>query len=244
MAIYSSFLQRAYDQLVHDIAIQKLPVVICVDRAGIVGNDGETHQGILDLSFLSTIPNFTIMAPKNFMELREMLKFAINFNGPVAIRYPRGGEGKNKFLLSSNLKIKLGKAEILKYGKDITIIGIGKMVDRALDVSKILSKNGINAEVINARFLKPLDKETIIKSVKKTKFIVTIEDNSLIGGLSTAVKRVLYCNTKFMEFGYNDVFIEQGNAKELEKIYGLNSEQIAKKIINFWKKTRQETTHN
>ena len=146
LAIYSSFLQRGYDQLVHDIALQKLPVVICIDRAGIVGNDGETHHGIFDLSFLSSIPNLTVMAPKDFEELKNMLEFAVNFDGPILIRYPRGGEN-HKF--TRKLSIKLGKAELIRQGKDITIIGIGKTVGKAVEVAELLKKQNINSEIFN-----------------------------------------------------------------------------------------------
>lgn len=180
-AVYSSFLQRGYDQLIHDVAIEKLPVTICIDRAGIVGADGETHQGLFDLIFLCSIPNFVIMAPKNFEEFEAMMEFGINLSKPVAIRYPRGGDGKIKF--KENKNIELGKAEIIKEGKDITIVAIGKMVEKAFEISVLLQKENINAEVINARFLKPLDEETILKSVEKTKRVVTIEDGSIKGGL-------------------------------------------------------------
>lgn len=176
-AVYSSFLQRSYDQLIHDIAIQNLPVTICIDRAGIVGADGETHQGLFDLAFLSEIPNFIIMAPKNFEEFDKMIDFAINLKRPVAIRYPRGGEGSIKFDKCED--IKLGKAEIIKEGKNLSIIAIGKMVERALEVSELLEKDNIDAEIINARFLKPLDNETILNSIRKTKKVITIEDRNI-----------------------------------------------------------------
>ena len=179
-SVYSSFLQRGYDQLVHDIALEQIPATICVDRAGIVGADGETHQGIFDLCFLNSIPNLVVMAPKDFKELEQMLEFAVNLNKPVIIRYPRGGEGVEKFEQHKN--IELGKSEIIKEGKDLTIVAIGKMVDRAQNVAKLLAKENIDAEVINARFLKPLDKETILKSVEKTKNVVTIEDGLIEGG--------------------------------------------------------------
>ena len=142
---------------------------------------GETHQGLFDLSFLSTIPNFVVMAPKNFEELEKMLEFSINLDKPASIRYPRGGEGKIKFDRCE--EINLGKAEILKQGKDITIIAIGKMVERAVEVSELLKDEGIDAEIINARFLKPFDKKTLIKSATKTKKVITIEDGILEGGL-------------------------------------------------------------
>ena len=180
-SVYSSFLQRGYDQLVHDIALEQIPATICVDRAGIVGADGETHQGIFDLCFLNSIPNLVVMAPKDFKELEQMLEFAVNLNKPVIIRYPRGVEGVEKFEQHKN--IELGKSEIIKEGKDLTIVAIGKMVDRAQNVAKLLAKENIDAEVINARFLKPLDKETMLKSVEKTKNVVTIEDGLIEGGL-------------------------------------------------------------
>ena len=157
--IYSSFYQRAFDQVIHDVALQNLPVVMCVDRAGLVGQDGETHQGMLDMAFFRLIPNLTILAPSNFIELENMLEFAINLNKPVVIRYPRGGESETK--IEHNKKIEYGKAEILKQGKDLTIVAIGKMVSRAVEIDEILQKQGVEAEVIDARFLKPLDSYTI-----------------------------------------------------------------------------------
>lgn len=233
LPLYSSFLQRGYDQLIHDIALQNLPVTICIDRAGIVGNDGETHHGIFDMSFASAIPNLKIMAPKDFTELEEMLEFAVNYNAPVLIRYPRGAEGNNKFEEYS--KIELGKAEVVKAGTDISIIAIGKMVDRAIDVARLLEKENINAEIINARFLKPIDKETILNSANKTKKVVTMEDGILNGGLYTAVLDLINrSNTKdvkIIPFGYDDCFITHGNTEELERILGVDSENIAKIIL-------------
>lgn len=235
--IYSSFYQRAYDQVIHDVCIQNLPVIMCVDRAGIVGADGETHQGILDLSFFNIIPNLTIMAPKNFKELEDMLEFATKLNKPVVIRYPRGGEGKNVF--KENTKIEYGKSEILQEGNDISILAIGKMVDRAIDVCNKLKEDNINAEVINIRFLKPLDKESIIKSVKKTKNCITIEDNILLGGLASNVKELLLDNkldVNIKTFGYPNKFIKHGSVKDIEKKYGLDTESIYNYVINNFKK--------
>ena len=240
LPLYSSFLQRGYDQLVHDIALQNIPVTICIDRAGIVGNDGETHHGIFDMSFSSAIPNLTIMAPKDFKELEEMLEFSVNYNGPVLIRYPRGGEGKNIFEVCH--KIELGKAEIIDSintnsedeEKYITIIAIGKMVDRAVDVANILKEKNIKAQIINARFLKPLDKETILKSIEKTKHVATIEDGVLNGGLYTCVLDTInksnLDNIKVIPFGYDDCFVTHGSTEELEKKCGMDAQNIAKKI--------------
>ena len=231
--IYSSFYQRAYDQVIHDICIQKLPVVMCVDRAGIVGNDGETHQGIFDLSFLSSIPNIVIMAPKNFEELDKMLEFAVNLNEPVVIRYPRGCEGKIKFDKCDD--IKLGKAEVIKKGKDLTIVAIGKMVERAVEVSDILKEQNIDCEIINARFVKPLDYNTIERSIRKTKNVITIEDGILKGGLGSSVME--FINEYKIEdvfvkmYGYDDVFVQHGSVEELEKLYGLDAKSIAYSII-------------
>ncbi len=232
LPLYSSFLQRGYDQVVHDIALQKLPVVIGIDRAGVVGNDGETHQGIFDLSFLSSIPNMTIMAPKDFKELEDMLEFAISYKGPIAIRYPRGGEGKNKQEIHE--KINLGKAELITEGKDISIIAIGKMVDTAIEVKNILKEQKIEAEIINVRFLKPIDEEAILKSIQKTKRAITIEDNLLKGGLYTNILEIVNKNkleVNIKGFGYNDTFVQQGSVQEIEKKFGLNAESIAKEII-------------
>lgn len=226
--IYSSFLQRGYDQLLHDICLQNLPVTICVDRAGCVGNDGETHQGLYDLSYLNTIPNMTVIAPKNFEELSMMLEYAVNANKPIAIRYPRGNESSYKFSKSS--KIEYGKSEIIKQGKDLTIVAIGKMVSYACEVADILKKDGINAEVINARFLKPLDTKTIIKSLEKTNKLITIEDNDIYGGLATTIKNNLTKTYPTLSFGYPDEYIKHGTVNEIEKKYGLDPESIYKKI--------------
>lgn len=232
LPLYSSFLQRGYDQLIHDVALQNIPVTICIDRAGIVGNDGETHHGIFDLSFASAIPNLTIMAPKDFKELEEMLEFAVNYNGPVLIRYPRGGEGKNKF--EKNDKIVLGKSELIKTGKDLSIIAIGKMVDRAVEVANLLKEKDIDAEIINVRFLKPLDKENILKSIEKTKKVVTMEDGILKGGLYTNVLELIneskIENVKVIPVGYKDCFITHGSVDELEKEMKTDVKSIIKKI--------------
>ena len=265
VSIYSSFYQRAFDQVIHDICLQNLPVVMCVDRAGIVGADGETHQGIFDLSFFSMIPNLTVMAPKNFEELEQMLEFAVNLGQPVVIRYPRGKEEKigidNKTEIEpislgktennpttlekaenhqvslekiANNSISLGKAEILTQGNDLTIIAIGKTVAKAIKVAEKLKEQGKIAEVINARFLKPLDEQTILTSISKTKNVITIEDNVFCGGLGAHVEDVILKNqisgVKFKAFSWGDSFIEQGKPEELEKLNGLDVESIIKTI--------------
>ena len=231
--IYSSFYQRAFDQVIHDVCMQNLPVVMCVDRAGLVGQDGETHQGMFDLSFFNLIPNITIMAPKDFKELEEMLEFAISLKAPVVIRYPRGTESK-KIKFDKQEKIELGKSEILTQGEDITIVAIGKMVAKAFEVKEELEKEGKTAEVINARFLKPFDEQTIINSMKKTKNIITLEDNTIIGGLASKVEELISKNKEdniqFKAFGLPDTFIEHGKVEELEEMYKLDAKSIAKEI--------------
>jgi 1-deoxy-D-xylulose-5-phosphate synthase len=243
--IYSSFYQRAYDQVIHDICLQNLPVIMCVDRAGIVGNDGETHQGLYDLAFFNLVPNITIMAPKDFEELEQMMEYAITLNKPVVIRYPRGGEGARGF--TKHTKIKTGNAEVLKRGKDVTIVAIGKMVSRAMEVADNLKSNNIDAEVINARFLKPLDKYTILNSIYKTKFIITIEDGTKIGGLGSSIKNLIIDKKvdgiKIKCFAYPDKFIKHGSVPELEEIYGMTAENISSYII-YNLKTKKQCKEN
>lgn len=226
--IYSSFYQRAYDQVIHDVCMQNLHVIMCADRAGIVGNDGETHQGLLDMASFSIVPNMTIMAPKDFKELEQMIDFAVDFNGPILIRYPRGGEGNLK--LKCNEKIVLGESELLKEGSDVTIIAIGKMVEKAVEVADEFSKIGVNAEIINARFLKPFDENKIIESIEKTKNVITIEDGFIKGGLATTVNELIAKNgiidVNIENCGYDDEFVKQGSVQELEQINGLDCNSI------------------
>lgn len=216
--IYSSFYQRAYDQVIHDVAMQNLPVIMCVDRAGIVGADGETHQGTLDMAFFRLVPNLTIMAPKDFKEFEDMLEFAVGLNKPVVIRYPRGGEDAEvKFKIHA--KIELGKAEVLHEvknlenpTKEVTIIAIGKTVAEAVKLADRMQKEeGITPEIINARFLKPFDSEKMIQSIQRTKNVITIEDGTVINGLATTVKELIVDNNiqnvKFKSYAYPDKFI-------------------------------------
>lgn len=238
VSIYSSFYQRAYDQVIHDVCTQNLPVIMCVDRAGIVGNDGETHQGIYDLSFFRCIPNITIMAPKNYEELEMMMEYAIKLKSPVVIRYPRGSESTTKF--SKSKKIELGKTEKIIEGNDITILAIGNKVSNATEIANILKEENINCEVINMRFIKPLDKKTIINSINKTKNLITIEDNTIIGGLSTTIKELIVENNikdiNIKSFAYPDEFIQHGSPSELEEKYKLDNKKIIKEIIKMTKK--------
>ena len=239
--IYSSFYQRAYDQVIHDVCMQNLPVIMCVDRAGIVGADGETHQGILDLSFFKVIPNITIMAPKDFKELEEMMDFAVSLNSPVVIRYPRGGEANEKFITHSMIQYK--KSDILTLGKDVTIVAIGNQVSKAMNIQRKLKEVNIYAEVINARFLKPFDKYAVLKSIAKTRFVITLEDNTLVGGLATEVKELIaekhLNNIRMRNFGYPDVFVEHGTPKELEEIYKLDEKSVFEYVRNSVKYKRK-----
>ena len=232
MPIYSSFLQRGYDQIIHDIALSNIHATICVDRAGVVGNDGETHQGIFDLSFRSSMPNVVIMAPKNFEELEKMLEFGVNLNKPVFIRYPRGGEN---YQFKKTEKIEYGIAETIVEGTDLSIIAIGNMVGRAKEIADLLPEKSI--EIINTRFLKPLDEKTILKSIEKTKKAITIEDNVLKGGLGSAVIEAVNKsgieNIKVKTFGYDDIFVEHGTVKEIEDKYNLSKEKISQNLFTF-----------
>ncbi len=239
--IYSSFYQRAYDQVIHDVAMQNLPVIFCVDRAGVVGADGETHQGTLDMAFFRLVPNLSIMAPKDFQELEDMLEEATKWERPVVIRYPRGGEDLTVNLGDQN-KVEYGKAEMIQEGREITIIAIGKMVARAKRVAEILAKEGKSVEIINSRFLKPLDEKMILSSLRKTKQAITLEDGTIINGLGTAVKELVMKERennpsgdiiKVKTFAYPDEYIPHGSVEQLEKMYGLSEEQIAKEVVQF-----------
>ncbi|MBO8143782.1 MAG: 1-deoxy-D-xylulose-5-phosphate synthase [Thermodesulfobacterium sp.] len=232
-AIYSTFLQRAYDQIIHDVALNNVKVIFAIDRGGLVGEDGPTHHGSFDLSYLRLIPNFTIMAPKDENELQHMLYSALRYSGPVAIRYPRSsGEGVN---LDWDFKeIPFGKAELLKDGKDVTVIAIGNTVYQALKVAEELEKEDISLAVINARFVKPLDENLILDFAKKTGKIITVEENTLIGGFGSAVCEFLAdknVSVKIKRIGLPDKFIEHGDLKTLKKNYGLTSEYIKQVVL-------------
>jgi len=240
-AIYSTFLQRAFDQCIHDVGIQDLPVVFALDRGGLVGADGATHQGAFDLSYLRMIPNFTVMAPKDESELRNMLYTSILHDGPVALRYPRGSvEGVT--LEKGFQAIPIGKAELLRKGADITLVGIGYMVGLCVKAAEKLSEGGIEAAVINARFVKPLDSDLICEWAEKTGRVITAEENALMGGFGSAVLEVLdeknlLATTKhetgevsdgieIHRMGIPDHFIEHGSQAELRSNIGLTVDSI------------------
>ncbi|RDU24865.1 1-deoxy-D-xylulose-5-phosphate synthase [Anaerosacchariphilus polymeriproducens] len=232
VAVYSSFLQRAYDQIVHDVCIQNLHVIFAVDRAGLVGSDGETHQGILDISFLSSIPNMTLLAPKNKWELSDMLKFAVDFNGPIAIRYPRGEayDGLKDF----RAPIELGKSEILYDESEIVLIAVGSMVKIAENVRKELKDIGYQCSLVNARFVMPLDETMVKTAAKEHNLIVTLEENVLSGGFGEKVSAyVAACNfpTRVISVGIPNEYVEHGNVDILRKELGIDEPSITKRII-------------
>ncbi|MCM8781454.1 MAG: 1-deoxy-D-xylulose-5-phosphate synthase, partial [Candidatus Omnitrophica bacterium] len=231
VAIYSTFLQRAYDQIVHDIALQGLPVVFCLDRAGLVGEDGPTHHGLFDIAYLRHIPKMVVMAPRDAEELKVMLDFAVEYqNGPVAVRYPRGAEVKFPSPSAPTAKIELGKAEVLKEGKDILFFALGSMVWYAKQAAALLEKEGINAAVINARFVKPLDERLLEDLSRQTKLFFTLEEGVVEGGFGSAIleffetKNIL--DVKIKRIGLPSVFIEHGLREQLFKKYNLTAEAI------------------
>ena len=232
-AVYSTFLQRAYDQILHDVCLQKLPVIFAIDRAGIVGQDGETHQGVFDLSYLSHIPNMTIMAPKCINELKSMLTFAFKQDYPIAIRYPRGGDN-SKVKMSSIESFKKGKWEILFHGGKIALIATGRMVQNAILVREKLNNMGIEATVINACFIKPIDKAMISQLVDEGYSLVTIEDNLIHGGLGSLVLEYvnsLDTKTRVITLGFEDEFIPHGTVDILYKLYKLDVDGIFESIL-------------
>lgn len=230
-AVYSTFLQRAYDQVLHDVCMQNLPVVFAIDRAGIVGSDGETHQGVFDITYLRHIPNITIMSPKDGRELSEMLKLAVSLEGPAAIRYPRGNVKEFQYPYTP---LKLGKSEMLLEGEDGVIIAEGNLVCRALEVCEKLKTAGKNFTLVNVRFLKPLDEELFTKLSKRHKIIYTIEDNVISGGFGSGILE-LYSqkksNVDVRIIGFNDSFIPHGEKEELYSLKNMDCESIYNTIM-------------
>jgi len=236
VAIYSTFLQRAYDEIVHDVCLQNLHVVFAIDRAGIVGEDGPTHNGLFDLSFLRHIPNMAVMSPKDDIEFKYMLGLALNHKGPVAIRYPRGKVPVQDQGTKSFDGFKIGESEILKQGKDVALIAVGNTVYPSLNVAEQLEKEGFSVMVINARFVKPLDRNLISSVASVVPRIVTIEDNILQGGFGSAILEFLnkteFSHIKIKRLGMPDKFIEQGSQEELRRIYGLDEEGIYTAVLS------------
>ena len=235
-AVYSSFLQRAYDQVLHDVCIQNLPVVFAIDRAGLVGSDGETHQGIFDISYLSSIPNMTIMAPKNKWELADMLRYAIDFETPIAVRYPRGAayEGLKEF----RSPIVFGKSELIAEGSEIALLALGSMVETAEKVADKLAEQGIKATIINARFAAPFDKDMVTSLEKNHKLLVTLEENVISGGFGEHVSSFVSENDLNMRVhiaAIPDVYVEHGNVDRLKEDIGIDADTIFEKVLAVYK---------
>lgn len=232
IALYSSFLQRAYDQIIHDVCLQNLPVVFAIDRAGLVGNDGETHQGVFDISMLTNIPNMTVMAPKNKYELEAMLPYAIHLKQPVAVRYPRGA-ASTKFQEFQS-EIVYGKSEVLYEEEQIAIIAVGHMMDTAGEVRKEIKEIGYACSLVNARFIKPVDEEMLDLISKDHKLIITIEENMITGGYGNAVRMAVEdrkLDVKVANLGIEDLYVEHGGIEELRREVLLDKEAIVKRVV-------------
>ena len=236
VAVYSTFSQRAFDSLIHDVCLQNLPVILALDRAGLVGEDGPTQHGAFDLSFARLIPNLTIMAPKDEAELRDMLHTAMSINGPVLLRYPRGRSDGFTMPEQPNL-LPVGQGEWLRQGGELVFCAVGAMVQAALKAADILKANGISAGVVNARFIKPIDEELLCKIAKQARYIVTLEENCLMGGFGSAVMETLnsagLAAPRILRLGLPDRFIEQGSREELLECLGLDPVGIAETVRNF-----------
>lgn len=234
VAIYSTFLQRAYDQIVHDVCIQKLPVFFCLDRAGIVGADGPTHQGMYDIAYLRCLPNMVLMAPKDEAELQRMIVTGINHtSGPIAMRYPRGNGYGVPLMEEGWEELPIGKGEILRQGDDVLILGYGSMVQPAMQTAEILSEHGIEATVVNARFAKPLDEELILPLAQKIGRVVTLEEGCVMGGFGSAVAESLLDNNiaaKVMRIGVPDILVDHATPEQSFTELGLNPAQIAERV--------------
>ena len=238
-AVYSSFLQRAYDQVLHDVCIQNLPVVFAIDRAGLVGSDGETHQGIFDISYLSSIPNMTVMAPKNKWELADMLKFAIDFETPIAVRYPRGTayEGLKEF----RSPVIFGKSEMIAEGREIALFALGSMVETAEKVADKLAEQDIKATVINARFAAPFDKDMVTSLEENHKLLVTLEENVISGGFGEHVSSFVSekdLNMKVHIAAIPDVYVEHGNVDRLKEDICIDADSIFERVFALYKEMK------
>lgn len=232
VAVYSSFLQRGYDQVLHDVCIQELPVLFAIDRAGLVGSDGETHQGIFDISFLSLVPGMSIMAPKNLWELEKMLEFGVEFDGPMAVRYPRGQayRGLEEFLAP----VEYGKAEMLYEEKDIALFALGSMVSTGEHVREKLKNKGYSCTLVNARFVKPFDTVMIDQLCQTHKLIVTMEENVLRGGMGMCITKYIHDNypkMRVIQVALPDAYVEHGNVTALREMLGIDSDSVIRQIL-------------
>ena len=233
VAIYSTFAQRAYDQLIHDVCLQKLPVTLCLDRAGLVGEDGPTHHGVFDLSYLRQMPNMTVFVPKDENELRQMLGKAVTMDTPTAVRYPRGA-GLGVEIREEFADLTVGKAEVISEGGEVAFLAVGTMNETAIKAAEILAEQGIEATLANMRFVKPLDEELLLQLGTDKKLMVTLEENVLAGGFGSAVAEFLLDKglpARLLRFGLPDAFVEQGSRKELLELVGLTPEAVAAKIL-------------
>lgn len=231
-AVYSSFLQRAYDQILHDVCIQNLPVIFAVDRAGLVGSDGETHQGIFDISYLSSVPNMTIMAPKNRLELRDMMQFAVEYHAPIAIRYPRGTAFDG--LKECRQPVKLGKSETIHEGKEIAVLALGSMVQTAEQVREQLLEQGCDITLVNARFAMPFDKERIKELAQTHKLLVTMEENVKSGGFGEHVAAYLKQEdiaTRMLMISIPDAYVEHGNVEKIKQELRIDASSVTERIL-------------
>jgi len=233
-AIYSTFLQRAYDQIIHDVCIQNLPVFFCLDRAGIVGDDGPTHQGMYDIAYLRCLPNMVVMAPKDEAELQRMVVTGINYtDGPIAMRYPRGNGYGVPLMEEGWEELPIGKGEILRTGDDVLILAYGSMVHTAMQAAQVLTEHGIEATVVNARFVKPLDTELIVPLAKQIKRVVTLEEGCIMGGFGSAVTEALMDHDVVVpvkRLGVPDILVEHAKPDEAKAILGLTGSQIAARV--------------
>jgi len=236
VAMYATFLQRAYDQVVHDVATQNLPVVFCIDRGGLVAEDGTTHHGAFDFAYLRHIPNMVVMAPKDENELQHMLKTSVEFDGPISVRYPRG-VSLGVAMDPTPKALPIGKGELLKDGTDVAIIAIGVSVWQAVEAAERLSQEGVSTAVVNGRFAKPLDQELIVEVAKRVRYVVTVEEGCKIGGFGSAVLETLsdagVTNVKTKVLGLPDWYIEQGPQDLLRERYGLTAEGIYQSVKEF-----------
>ncbi|MEA5419389.1 1-deoxy-D-xylulose-5-phosphate synthase [Spirulina sp. CCNP1310] len=234
VAIYSTFLQRAYDQVIHDVCIQKLPVFFCIDRAGIVGADGPTHQGMYDIAYLRCLPNLVIMAPKDESELQQMLVTGVDYtDGPIAMRYPRGNGVGVPLMEDGWEPLEIGKGEILRHGDDLLLLGYGSMVQTALQVAELLGEHGIGVTVINARFVKPLDTDLIAPLARQIGKVATIEEGCLIGGFGAAVLEALQdhdVHVPVKRFGVPDILVDHATPDQSKTDLGLTGSQIAEQL--------------
>ncbi len=239
VAVYSSFLQRAYDQILHDVCIQNLPVVFAIDRAGLVGSDGETHQGIFDFTYLTGIPHMHVLAPKNKWELSDMMKFAVAFDGPIAVRYPRGTayDGLKEY----RQPIEMGKAEWICREKEIALFAVGSMVKEAEHVREILKAAGRSVSLVNARFVKPIDDDAVLLAAKEHELIVTLEENVSCGGYGEKVLECMKannCENKYLNVSIPDEYVEHGNVEILKKEIGIDAESVALRILAIMEKEK------